>query len=138
MKDFRETLVFKLENKTLKIKEPLVWDYYLLEKSPEDFFKKFKLIWLNEEELNQILKKMFEIEQDLGDVLEEKKEKQALHIIIGKMVKYFWNNFNDFMNMTWDLFNKILKDFKKIVWEEKIENQIWEGRQGLQKLKKLF
>ncbi len=122
--------------KEIILTEPTVWDYYLMQQDLEDFLKKYFKKYLNilsKEEISEILQKIFIQEQNLGDILDKKKETTPLHIILAKLVKYFWNSFSDFFEMPFSLFYKILKDFKEITGEEKKEEL--QGLEGLKKLK---
>jgi len=113
--------------KTYIFQEPLVWDYLLLEKDLETFLNNlfdWKIPNLDEEKIQHLIQVLFFDEDDLLSKIIPKQEKIKLHVLLAKLVKFFWNTFSDWLNMPWSLFLDILKDFDQIT-EEKGGKTSW-------------
>ena len=131
-----------LKDKEYIIKEPKIEDYVLFLEDKEEFLNKL-FCWefpyknLSNDELSYFIEKLFEFEKKFDEVLEDKKN-IPFHIILAKLVKFFWNTFDDFMKMNFSFFMKLLQDFEKIVDEKQEDNKQVAQASSASELRKLL
>ena len=127
----RKKFNFIIWKKKITILEPTVEQFWLSMESTEDFF--FEIFWwkipkMEEKQLQTILNTIFWVENTVENELlgwKDKKDEDDFHIVVARLMKYFWNSYKEIMEIPISIFRKILKDFEKIEWnnEKKSEKE---------------
>lgn len=127
----RKKFNFIIWKKKITILEPTVEQFWLSMYSTEDFF--FEIFWwkmpkMEEEQLQTILNTIFWVENTIENELlgwKNEKDEDDFHIVVARLMKYFWNSYKEIMEIPISIFRKILKDFEKIEWnnEKKSEKE---------------
>jgi len=128
----RKKFNFIIWKKKITILEPTVEQFWLSMESTEDFF--FEIFWwkipkMEEKQLQTILNTIFWIENTVENELlgwKNEKEEDDFHIVIARLMKYFWNSYKEIMEIPISIFRKILKDFEKIEWNNEKKSEKWE------------
>lgn len=137
-------------------KKYIVWDptvglYWLSLEEPQQFIDNLFLEFnkeiprLSDTQLIHLLQELFEIEESIMDkILINKKQTvdkskiNKFHIVVWQFMKFFWNWYEDTMQMPFRNFQKMLKDIKIISWEEEYKEPTQENTPDKQKIKSLL
>lgn len=143
----RKKFLVKIWEEEFLLLEPTVELFWLSMYDLESFFYEvfsWNIPKMSEEQVKSLLNTLFSIEENLENKLFshkdfDKKEEKNFHLLVARLMKFFWNSYKEIMEIPISVFRQILEDFDKIEWksEEKEEVSKENIRQELKNLSNL-
>lgn len=128
----RKKFLVKIWEEEFLLLEPTVELFWLSMYDLEGFlFEIFS--WnipkMSEEQIKSLLNLLFSVTENLEDKIFsyknfEKKEKENFHLLIARLMKFFWNSYKEIMEIPISIFRKILEDFDKIEWKSEEKEEV--------------
>lgn len=147
----RKRFLIKIWNEEFLILEPTVEQYWLSMYDLESFlFEIFNenIPEITEEQLKKFLNTIFSVEESFEDKIFDFDKKlidpetssgwqNDFHLVVARLMKYFWNSYKQIMEIPISVFRNILKDFEKIENKSSTEKKSFSEKESLQELKNL-
>lgn len=138
----RKKFKFKIENRDFIILEPTVEQYWLSLYDFSEFLSEifwWKIPKIDQKQIKNLCAVIFSVDEEkIEDKIFKKKEKgndlENFHILIARLMKYFWNSYKEIMEIPFWVFKKFLEDFKKIEWDLENKTDEIDPRKQMQEL----
>lgn len=138
----RKKFKFKIENRDFIILEPTVEQYWLSLYDFSEFLNEifwWKIPKIDQKQIKNLCAVIFSVDEEkIEDKIFKEKEKgndlENFHILIARLMKYFWNSYKEIMEIPFGVFKKFLEDFKKIEWDLENKTDEIDPRKQMQEL----
>lgn len=128
----RKKFLVKIWEEEFLLLEPTVELFWLSMYDLESFFYEvfsWNIPKMSEEQVKSLLNTLFSIEENLENKLFshkdfDKKEEKKFHLLVARLMKFFWNSYKEIMEIPISVFRQILEDFDKIEWKSEEKEEV--------------